>query len=1101
MNFNKKGIFKPFYIELFPIAIFLSLVLLYLFNPLSNLSIVSFDRTIGSSLLTNVNIEKRIYKFYFWYLILLPLIFSIIYYLINYIYIFSNKPLSFLFISDISSIALIPLIISFINRFNKFNLDFSILFIMCIVILFLLYFLFKRYIYIKFSDYKWCILLSFSILQMIFVILNFNTNNNISFLFTCVIFCASFMLISILSIYIINTLSRYKIINIYSFDILKISIIPIICGSGLTSLYIEIINILNQYNIFFKKKYILFIYLLLLVFSIIIYIILKIKRKIYDNFKWENIYYPILILSMALVTVQPNLQTYINTDLFESANHGLTISELFNYGKIPIIETFDAHMMRNSIWGILYGILNADKFGAIFIVYGKYIMPILLLLFYKILKDFFPNDFVFFLVLLFPDSTPFIWSDFSFISIILLIYAIKRNTFKSYALYWTSLVIICLYSLDTGVAYSIATIVTFLLIYYFNIIKKFKLNLKSWFTSFLVVIATCFVIYIFVCYLKNINFAIRIKEFIGIAKSNVSWAYSSIGDANLLIFSITYIFIPFSVVLSIIILTYLIKSKKFKFKLSSLTIVISLGIAYIVNIQRTLVRHSVVELQINILFFSAILFLILLYILITNKYKKQKFIMLLFGTTIFITLLKTNNNFNSDTLINSALNNYININVFEEVISQKVERVVISNDMQERTSNPIKVINSIMNVNETYLDFTNGSLLYALSGKEKPVYVNQSPGLVSGEFTQEQFINQIDKNKEKVIFALTSLSGGGIDGIQNSYRYYKISEYISNNFIPLCTFDNFALWCRKEKFDNINLRISDRLGYLTSKVDLNKKVLNELHLYDLDMYYDDNKFVINSGKIDPRINNFNIIIDNYIRKEGLFEISIEYKTNNYGRIQMFYTKSENEKFGQVKENILTNYINSENGKTSFLIPFNQYTQLRLDIPDESNFIISNIYIKEVNEGEPYYTMCDYNYGNIDSLHSYNLGQLPYIWGMYDENEAFNNELIQDIYMKDEDIYKISTDKLLKLNGNYLLLDVSSQSSGNCTVTFGTTKNMGGGDFLPKNYFKFNINEGSRNRYLLRISSDFLWYTNQIDSFKVETDISVQDIKISFLNGD
>lgn len=1103
MNFNKKEIFKLFHIELFPTVIFLSLILLYLFNPLSNLLITSFDRTIGVSLLTNISIEKRIYKFYLWYLIFLPLIFLITYYLVNYIYIYSNKPTSFLFINDISSISLIPLAISFINRFNKFNLDFSILFPLCIVILFLLYFLFKGYAFINFSDYKWCILLSLSILQTAFTFLNFSGLNIKFNMSIYVIFFISFIFITIFISYIIARLIHIGILTIYNFDIIKLSMIPILCGSGLTSLYIELTNILNQYYIFLRKSSILFIYLLLLVFSIMIYIFLKNRNKIYKHFKWENIYYPILILSMVLITVQPSLQTYVDTDLFESANYGLTISEFFNYGKFPIIETFDAHMMRDSIWGIIYGILNSDKFGAIFIVYGKYIIPILFLIFYKILKEFFLNDFAFFLVLLFPSSVPFIWSDFSFVSIILLIYAMKRNTLKSYILYWASLVIICLYSLDTGFAYSIATIGTFLLVYYFNIIKKFRVSLKNWFISFVVVMATCFVVYVSICYIKNINFILRIREFIAIANSNINWAYSSIGDTNLMIFSVTYIFIPFSVVLSLIILIYLIKFKNYRFKLSNLAIIISLGIAYIVNIQRTLVRHSVVELQINILFFSSILFLTLLYILITDKYKKQKFLILFSVATIFVTLLKVNTNFNSDTLINSAFNNCININIFEEIITHKVERVVLSDNMKERTNNSIKVINNIINSDETYLDFTNNSLLYALSGKEKPVYVNQSPGLVSGEFAQEQFINQIDKNKEKVTFALMSSIGGGIDGIQNSYRYYKISEYISNNFRPLCTFDNYALWCRKEKFNDISLRVLDKLGYLTSKIDLNEKIINELQLYDLDIYYNNNKFVINSGKIDPQINNFETIVNDCIKKEGLFEILIEYETDNSGVIQMFYTKSEHEKFGELKENVITNYINSKKGKISFLIPFTKYTLLRLDVPDESNFIISNIYIKEVNNEEPYYTICDYDYGDINSLHSYNLGQIPYIWGMYDIKKSFNNEVIAEIYNNVENIYSINTNNFSKQRGNYLLLDISSQVSGNCTITFGETVDLGKGEieFLAENYFNFKINEGINNRYLIRVSSDFFWYTNQINSFKVETDIDIQNIKFSFLSGD
>lgn len=230
MKFNRKQMFETIHIELFPTVLFVSLIILYFYNPLSNLLITSFDRVMGSGLLSNVSVEKRIHKFYFWYLILLPCVFCAVYYLVNFIYMYSNKSVSFLFINDISSITLIPLAISFINRFNKFNLDFSILFGLCIVVLLLLYFLFKKYILFKFNNYKWCIFFSFSIVQLIFALLNFNQNNNIISLVTFIIFFIIFMLISIFIIFIINTLNYLKILNSYNFNILKIATIPIFGG-------------------------------------------------------------------------------------------------------------------------------------------------------------------------------------------------------------------------------------------------------------------------------------------------------------------------------------------------------------------------------------------------------------------------------------------------------------------------------------------------------------------------------------------------------------------------------------------------------------------------------------------------------------------------------------------------------------------------------------------------------------------------------------------------------------------------------------------------------------------------------------------------------
>ena len=41
-----------------------------------------------------------------------------------------------------------------------------------------------------------------------------------------------------------------------------------------------------------------------------------------------------------------------------------------------------------------------------------------------------------------------------------------------------------------------------------------------------------------------------------------------------------------------------------------------------------------------------------------------------------------------------------------------------------------------------------------MTGRKKPMYVNQSPGLLSGEYTQQRFIEECEQMSEKVPFVL-----------------------------------------------------------------------------------------------------------------------------------------------------------------------------------------------------------------------------------------------------------------------------------------------------------------------------------------------------------
>lgn len=145
-----------------------------------------------------------------------------------------------------------------------------------------------------------------------------------------------------------------KKLNDKKINNLQIAMLPLMLGLPLTSLFLEVANILNQYNIIISNRILIPILTYSILFLISIFIFIKIKNLDLKNFKTEKIYYFALILGILLITNQINLQTNVNLIyLFESANHGIAINNFFEYGKIPIIENFDAHMLYNSFLGYI----------------------------------------------------------------------------------------------------------------------------------------------------------------------------------------------------------------------------------------------------------------------------------------------------------------------------------------------------------------------------------------------------------------------------------------------------------------------------------------------------------------------------------------------------------------------------------------------------------------------------------------------------------------------------------------------------------------------------------------------------------------------------
>ena len=55
-------------------------------------------------------------------------------------------------------------------------------------------------------------------------------------------------------------------------------------------------------------------------------------------------------------------------------------------------------------------------------------------------------------------------------------------------------------------------------------------------------------------------------------------------------------------------------------------------------------------------------------------------------------------------------------------------------------------------------------------------------------------------------------------------------------------------------------------------------------------------------------------------------------------------------------------------------------------------------------------------------------------------------------------------------------------------------------FINNTYWQFNIKSG-KHSHLLRISSDYMWYANQINAVKFTNINNLEDIKIEILEGD
>jgi hypothetical protein len=118
--------------------------------------------------------------------------------------------------------------------------------------------------------------------------------------------------------------------------------------------------------------------------------------------------------------------------------------------------------------------------------------------------------------------------------------------------------------------------------------------------------------------------------------------------------------------------------------------------------------------------------------------------------------------------------------------------------------------------------------------------------------------------------------------------------------------------------------------------------------------------------------------------------------------------------------------------------------------------------------------------------------------MYDVKKSYNNTVIEGAITKRDNFYDIDIKNISKEKGNYIMIEADSKTAGNFSISFGNRNSV---KFLDLNNFNFKINQGEKNRYIIRVSSDFYWYSGEINAFKVKSDIPLENLSIKLLKGD
>lgn len=576
----------------------------------------------------------------------------------------------------------------------------------------------------------------------------------------------------------------------------------------MTSFYLELLHIMNQHRLFVAHPLKYYAAATVLFFFVIIMVIIWTERKNTDTGQWRKWSYPCLIFGISCLSVQIPLESVYDADLFETANAGILISDFLNYGSLPIVEHYGGHMMSGVWEGLIYAFLNQDKAGAIFSPYAGYLFPVLAVLFYYLVTCVWGMDIALWVTLLFPFGG--YWSYFGLGMLVCMAVTgyIRKRTYQRAYLVWAAFVWCALYRLDLGYAFGLACILSLLI---YVLCFRDIAALKQLLISFAVTVFIGSTLWCLLCVWKNVHPFARLAEFLQISQSNANWAYGSIGNSENTVYAWCYLFVPFMAEAGIL---YTICSKKFRDRIGPQRwgMLLMLGISYFVNFSRGLVRHSLAEMSLTVIIWSGYLFLAVFVSLV--KENKKLFLVIFSALILCNQLFLQDKNFTEVSILDTACSKTAPmVESWERRSSQSevVSRVKWTETLTEQIVPFQTIMDTLLEQEETYLDFINHTFVYSAINRKNPVYVSQSPGHLSGEYTQEQFISQIQKNIDHIPVALMPYEDTGyaaaLDGIANAYRYYRVAEFIYENYKPLCRYGEFAVWCVPERHAQLKLKL------------------------------------------------------------------------------------------------------------------------------------------------------------------------------------------------------------------------------------------------------------------------------------------------------
>ena len=874
------------------------------------------------------------------------------------------------------------------------------------------------------------------------------------------------------------------------------STVPIAAVLIVQSLFLEFFNIVNvRTGYVFNKPVLLFAIVTVVAIMVSVWNFHRLKKQtgevavVKDPFAKYLI--PLTIISLALMVVQPWRIMGPQDEFFEFANHGISVDHFFRYGSIPIVETFDAHMLCNEIFAYLYGFLNGYEPWAPFL-YISYFSVFSYLLLYYIFRLLLGSRLAFVICLCFPllgvINNSYILSGFVALS---LIHLLQTRTKKAFYIFWILVLFLCVFRLDLGFAALFAGIVSYFLA---NFILHKSQDFRKFLITAVITFGSALLIFAVLCLIKGINPVQRFYEFLVVSMSNQNWTYSNIGEQSSVMFRIVYYLLPLSLIFLLCsVIVRSIFDRKFSdiittSKKSQAALLLFLFFAFIFyfNIPRGIVRHTIL-LNVIINFTSTIPVALCCFIFIQSR--KHNLVILLssiIGLYFLVTINESSFKNKGTSFFTAALTSTSFDEKFHEAYAfngTRSAKQVGEQDIQYFKS----ILDQVLKPEETYFDFSSNNYYHALTGRKNPLYVNETPLMLNGDVSQKIALEEIKKKNISIVLMPDSTNfWRAIDGVFVDLKYYMLSEYIYENYKPMIKLKSSYVYVRNDKWDsykNLLSKNSQKSGQLSifdfSQVDINKLGKNQITIEK-----SEKQLALTSTGSDSF---FTGILDQFPQKSSFnnsFPVKCEIKYNaaSAGSLQIFYLLQGQDNFSEDKSIIQKV---EKPGESLIVFELSNFPKdLRLDCDMAKMNIISMHFSVSVQEELL-----------TPEIPNQFLGDIPRVWGEKSDHAIFNQVKNLELPLSQSSVVFAIDSKLKAKQPMYLFTRCIADTTLPAKVEIFDSANV------KKGEFGFTIEKG-QHQYAIRLSANYYWWNDEISkvTFTAQKPVDINKFAIIAADG-